>query len=88
MEEVVVSCGDRQSLIMSEDCTQIIQKYGLKVLEPTNLERPHTPSDGYMTLSERYLQFGLRFPLNLFFVEVLEYFGLIAFHITPNGGPI
>ena len=55
------------------------QEYGLEVLEPTDLERPHAPLDGYVTLSKRYLQFGLRFPLNPFFVEVLKYFGLTIF---------
>ena len=55
------------------------------MVEPTDLERPHTPPIGYMMLSERYLQFGLRFPLNPFFIEVLRYFGLTVFQITPNG---
>ena len=85
VEEVVVSYGDLQSLITLEDCTRITQEYCLKVLEPTNLERPHAPLDGYVTLSKRYLQFGLRFPLNPFFVEVLKYFGLTIFQIMPNG---
>ena len=60
-------------------------QYGLVVIEPTNLERPHIPLVGHVTLSERYLQFGVRFPLNRFFVEVLWYFSLIVFQITPNG---
>ena len=55
------------------------------MVEPDNMERPHTPLDGYVTLSERYLQFGVRFPLHPFFIEVLEYFGLTVFQITPNG---
>ena len=55
VEEVAVSCGDLQSLIKPEDCTWITREYGLEVLEPTDLERPHTPLDGYVTLSERYL---------------------------------
>ena len=59
--------------------------YGLEVVEPTNLERPHTSPIGYVTLSECYLQFGVRFPLNPFFIEVLQYFGLTIFQITSNG---
>ena len=55
------------------------------VIEPTNLERLHIPSVSHVTLSERYLQFEVRFPLNLFFVEALQYFGLTVFQITPNG---
>ena len=84
MEEVAVSCGDLQSLITSEDCTQITREYGLEVVEPTNLERSHTPPDGYVTLSKRYLQFRVRFSLNSFFIEVLKYFGLTVFQIMPN----
>ena len=56
-----------------------MREYGLEVVEPTNLEMPHTPLVGYVTLSERYLQFGVRFPLNPFFVEVLWYFDLTVF---------
>ena len=54
------------------------------MVAPNDLERPHTPPDGYVTLSELYLKFGVRFPLHPFFVEVLKYFGLIVFQITPN----
>ena len=63
----------------------ITREYGLGVVEPSDLERLHTPPVGYVTLSEHYLQFGVRFPLNPFFVEVLRYFGLTIFQITPNG---
>ena len=64
---------------------RIAQEYSLMVIEPTDLERQHIPPAGHVTLSERYLQFGVRFPLNLFFVEVLQYFDLTIFQITPNG---
>ena len=58
-EQVAVSYGDLQYLITPEDYTQITQEYDLEVVEPTDLERPHTPLDGYVTLSECYLQFGV-----------------------------
>ena len=58
------------------------------MLEATNLETSHTSPDGNVTLSERYLQFEVRFPLHPFLVEVLKYFGLTVVQITPNGGPI
>ena len=51
---------------------------------PYELERSHHPSDGYVTVSETYLKFRVRFPLHPFFIEVLEYFGLSVFQITPN----
>ena len=38
-----------------------------------------------MTLSDIYLRFGMRFPLNPFFVAILRYFGLTIFQIMPNG---
>ena len=79
MEEMAVSCGDLQFFIMPEDCTQISQEYSLEVVEPDDTEIPHTPPDSYATLSESYLQFGVRFPLYPFFVEVFEYFGLTIF---------
>ena len=70
-EELVGNCGDLESLITSEECAQIVRMYDLEVIEPTDLERSYTPLVGHVTLSERYLQFGVRFYLNLFFVEVL-----------------
>ena len=54
-EEVAVSCGDLESLITLEECTQITGMYGLQVIEPTDIERPHVPPIGHVTLSERYL---------------------------------
>ena len=87
VEEIAVSCGDLQSSLTSEDYTLIAQEYRLEVVELDDMERPHTPLDGYVTLSEHYLQLGVRFPLHPFFVEVLEYFGLINIQKTPTGGP-
>ena len=54
-EEVAVSCGNLESLITSEECTRITRMYSLQVIEPTDLERPHVPPIGHVTLSERYL---------------------------------
>ena len=78
-EEVTVSYGDLESSIRSEDCTQIVQMHGLQLIEPTDLERPHVPPIEYVALSELYLQFGVRFPLNSFFIVVLQYFDLTVF---------
>ena len=84
-EEVAVSYGDLESLITSDVYVWIARMYGLQVIEPTDLERPHTPPIGHVTLSERYLQFRMRFPLNPFFIEIFQYFSLTVFQITPNG---
>ena len=83
-EEVAVSYGDLQSSLTPEDCTWIAWEYGLEVVAPDDLERPHTPPGGYVTLSELYLKFGVRFPLHPFFFKALKYFGLTVFQITPN----
>ena len=63
---------------------RITRQYDLEVVAPYDLERLHTPLDGYVTMSETYLKFGVRFPLNPFFVKVLKYLGLTLFQITPN----
>ena len=84
-EEITVSCGDLQSSITSEECTWITWEHGHEVVEPIDLERPHTSPVSYVTLSKHHFQFGVRFPLNPFFIEVLRYFGLTVFQITPNG---
>ena len=54
-EEVVVSCGDLESLITSEECTQRARMYGLQVIEATDVKRPHTPLVSHITLSKCYL---------------------------------
>ena len=64
---------------------QIAARYGLEVVMPCELERAHHAPEGYVTLSETYLKFEVRFPLHPFFVEVLKYFGLTVFQVTPNG---
>ena len=55
------------------------------MVTPYELERLHHSSDDYVIVSKTYLKFGVRFPLHPFFIEVLKYFGLIVFQITPNG---
>ena len=50
-EETAVSYGDLESSITSEECTRIAQEYGLVVIKPIDLERPHIPPVGHVTLS-------------------------------------
>ena len=82
---VVVSCANLQSTLFAGDSVRIAARYDLEVLMPYELERLHHPLAGYVTLLETYLKFGVRFPFHTFFVEVLKYFGLIVFQVTPNG---
>ena len=72
-------------MLTTEDYVWIARQYGLEVVAPYELERRHTPPDGYVTLSEIHRKFRVQFPLHPFFVEVLEYYGLTVFQITPNG---
>ena len=83
--EVAVSCANLQSTLCTKDLIQIATLYDLEVLMPYELERPHHLLAGYVTLSETYLKFDVSFPLHLFFVEVLKYFGVTVFQVTPNG---
>ena len=47
--------------------------------------RAHCADTGYVTISEVYLKFGVQFPLNSFFVDVLNFFSLTVFQIMPIG---
>ena len=83
--EVAVSCEDLQSALTAKDSIRIARKYDLEVVAPYELERPYTSPDDYVTVSETYLNFRVRFPLHHFIVKVLKYFELTMFQITPNG---
>ena len=78
-DEVEVSCEDLQFALTVKDSVRITRQYDLEVIVPYELERLHTPPDGYMTVLETYLKFRVRFPLHPFFIEVLKYFGLTLF---------
>ena len=84
-DEVAVNYEDFQSMLFVEDLIRIAARYNLEVLMPYELEWLHHPTDGYVTLSETYLKFGVRFPLHPFFVDVLKYLGLTVFQVTPTG---
>ena len=70
---------DLRSTITMAESKCIAARYSLKVVIPYEVERPHHPSDGYVTMSETYLKFRVRFPLHWFFIEILKYFGLTVF---------
>ena len=38
-----------------------------------------------MTASEMFLKFGVRFPLHRFFRDILRFYELMLFQVTPNG---
>ena len=84
-DEVVVSYANLKSAITKEDSVRFTAHYGLEVVIPYELERAHHPPEGYGTLSGTYLKFRVRFPLHLFFVDVLKYFRFTVLQVTPNG---
>ena len=57
----------------------------MEVVIPRELCRAHKPPKGYVTVSETFLKFGVRFPLNQFFRDILYFYGLTVFQVAPNG---
>ena len=57
----------------------------MEVQMPSEQCRAHQPPRGYVTVSKSFLKFGVRFSLNQFFRDVIYYYGLIVFQVTPNG---
>ena len=51
---------------------------------PSEQCRAHLPPKGYVKVSKSLLKFGVRFLLNRFFRDVLRYYFLIMFQVTPN----
>ena len=45
----------------------------------------HKPPRGHVTISKLFLKFGVRFSLNKFFRDILRFYGLTVFQVTPNG---
>ena len=82
---VEASCSDDISSITLEDTNRLAANYRMEVLMPSEQCISHLPPRGYVTVSESFLKFGVQFPLNQFFRDVLRYYSLIVFQVTPNG---
>ena len=52
---------------------------------PQEVDRAHKPLRGHVTASETFLKFGVRFPLHRFFRDILCFYELTMFQVTPNG---
>ena len=57
----------------------------MEVMTPRELCKVHKPQKGYVTVSETFLKFGMRFLLHQFFRDILHFYGLTVFQATPNG---
>ena len=84
-KEVEVSCTEDISTLTHAKTKRLADRYQLEVLIPNEFCRPHRPSPSYVTISEAYPKCGVRFLLNLFFREILNYYSLTVFQVTPNG---
>ena len=72
-------------MIAVRDAIKLVECYGLEVSVPSELYRAHKPPRGYVTVSESFLKFRIRFSLNQFFKDVLQYYKITVFLVTPNG---
>ena len=63
------SCGDLISTISLREADKIMSLYGVEVGFPQQTGRAHNPPPGYVTVSETFLKFGVRFPLHHYFVR-------------------
>ena len=61
------------------DSCRLVKRYGLEVDIPTEVRKAHKPPRGYVTVSKSFLKFGVRFPLNQFFRDVLRFYRLTVF---------
>ena len=49
------------------------------------MDREHKPPKGHVTASKMFLKFGVHFPLHQFFRDILRFYRLTVFQVTPNG---
>ena len=63
----------------------MVESYKMEVVIPQELCRAHKPPKGYVTASEMFLKFGVQFLLCQFFRNILHFYGLTVFPVTPNG---
>ena len=52
---------------------------------PHEVERAHMPLKGHVTDSKIFLKFGVHFPLYQCFRNIINFYGLTVFQVTPNG---
>ena len=83
-DQVEWSCTHSTSTFIGQDACRLVDRYGMVIVVPQELGRAHKPPKGYVTASEMFLKFGVRFPLHQFFRDILCFYGLTVFQVMPN----
>ena len=85
LDHVKWSCAHSSLTLTGREARRLVERYKMEVMIPQELCRAHKPPRGYVTASEMFLKFVVRFSLRQFFRDVLRFYGLIVFQVTPNG---
>ena len=72
-------------MLTGRDARRLVGRYNMEVMIPRELYRVNKPPRGYVTASETFLKFGVCFPLHQFSMDILHFYGLTMFQVTPNG---
>ena len=72
-------------MITDQEARRLVECYDMEVVVPRELCRVHKPPRGYVTVLELFVKFRVRFLLNQFFRDVIRFYGLVVFQVTPNG---
>ena len=72
------------STFTGQDAVRLVGRYGMVIVVPQELGRVHKPPKGYVMASETFLKFGVCFLLHQFFKDILYFYGLMVFQVTPN----
>ena len=78
--------GYRVSQISIEKMAAVAREYKLGGLArwPKSDEKLHLPLIGFMAISEAILKVGVFLPLHPFIDQVLQFFDIVPFQVTPN----
>ena len=79
-------CEDWVSRISIEKMVFVAHEYRLRGLArwPKPDERLHLPPISFMTISKTILKAGVFLPLHPFIDQVLQFFDIVSFQLTPN----
>ena len=67
------------------DAHRLATRYDMEVAFLQEVKRAYRPPTGHVTTSEVFLMFGVQFLLHPCFRNILNYYNLIVFQVTPNG---
>ena len=85
LDQAEWSCADSASTFTLRDAHRIAAWYDMTMAIPQEMRRMHKPLTGHVMASEVFLMFGVRFPLHLCFRNILNFYNLTVFQVTPNG---